>query len=179
MKLLRRAPREVYRVYDGEEFLERADVELDAEGHSRGGVVGVAGGIVLLLGALSVLTGLFASHRRVPVRSAARQTSRGSRTLRAAISLGMGNLHVGASLSISRRGALPGASGPTANRSSARRSRREPVKRTGRGHAGSRPAASPVVPSHEVVGTRTGGHLLVAAAPKEGEQHQGEFGFER
>jgi hypothetical protein len=179
VKLLRRAPREVYRVYDAEEFLERADLELDAEGHSRGGVVGVAGGLVLLLGMLSVLTGLFASHRRVPVRAAARQTFRGSRTLRAAISLGMGDVHTRASHSISRRGALPGASGPTANGSSARRSRREPVKGTGRGHAGSRPAVSPMLPSHEVVSSPTGGHLLVAAAPKEGEQHQGEFGFER
>jgi hypothetical protein len=179
VKLFHREPREVYRVYDAEEFLERADLELDAEGQSRSGLVGMAGGLLVLLGAVSALTGLFASHRRLPVRGATAQTFRGSRALRAAIALGMGDARVRASHSISRRQISPGADVPGAIGNSVRRSRPEPVKRTVLWHAGSRPPVTRTRPWQGAVSGPAVGHLLVAATSAASGQPRGEFGFER
>jgi hypothetical protein len=179
VKLFHREPREVYRVYDAEEFLERADLELDAETRSRGGLIRVAGGLVLLLGALSVLTGLFASNRRLPVRGAAKQTFRGSRRLRAAISLGMGDAQARASHNISRGVILSHTGPPAGIGKPVRRSRLERTKRTVSRQVRSRPASSPMEPSQDAANRPGEGHLLVAAATEVGEHPQGEFGFER
>jgi hypothetical protein len=181
VKLVRREPREVYRVYDAEDFLARADLELDAEGRARGGLVGVAGGLLLLLGAVSVLTGLFASHRRGPVRGAvAKQTFRGSRALRAAVSLGTDDSRGQAHPSSSRGAVLPDGGARIAIGSSARRSHRGPMRGTALGRVGSHPVVSSMLPSHEAAGSSAAGHLLVVAAASEtSARPQGEFGFER
>ncbi len=69
MNLLRRAPREMYRVYDEEEFLADPGAELARVGSLRAGAILIAGLVALLVGVMSLLGALLPSERR-PVKSA-------------------------------------------------------------------------------------------------------------
>ncbi len=78
MKLLHRSPREVYRIYDEEEFFAdpTRELEIVAEGRSRL-MVGV--GALMLLAGVGVFGGLRASSRRVSHRGQAALRGEGRR----------------------------------------------------------------------------------------------------
>jgi hypothetical protein len=88
VKIFSREAREVYRVYDAEEFLCEANVELAGAGGRRGGLMGMAGGLLLVVGMVGVFTGLLIPDRRSPTKRGVMQLGRGSRELRASLSVG-------------------------------------------------------------------------------------------
>lgn len=63
MKLLRRSPREVYRIYDEEEFFADPTRELETVAEGRSRLMVVVGALMLLVG-IGAFGGLLASSRR-------------------------------------------------------------------------------------------------------------------
>lgn len=86
MKLPRRAPREVYRVYDEDEFIAAAGSELAAASSGMARSIGLLGLAALLVGAVGVFGGLFTSGRRLQ-RGESTVDRRGSRTANAVSAL--------------------------------------------------------------------------------------------
>jgi hypothetical protein len=79
VKLPRRAPREVYRVYDENEFMAAAGSELSAAHSGVNGSIGLVGVAALVVGAVAVFGGLFTSGRRLQ-RGESAARGRASRT---------------------------------------------------------------------------------------------------
>lgn len=160
MKLPSRAPREVYRVYDENEFMSAAGSELAP---ARGGVtrsIGLAGVAALLVGAVGVFGGLFTSGRRLH-RGESAARGRGSRTASA-----IGALMVkapDAMASVKRP-----ANGARTSHRTTRRLALAPKRPRLRLYRGDAPRSVVEAPP-----------ALPVAAPEAGYARPAEFGFER
>lgn len=166
MKLPRRAPREVYRVYEEHEFIAEAGSELTPARSASARSMGLVGVTALLVGALGIFGGLFTSGRRLQKRELT-HPRRGSRV---ASVIGAHVVNVPAAKPRVRRAA-----------SEARRS--YDVAGWARALASSRPrraldrsryarAAAPP-PAGEA------GRALPVAVGESGDARPAEFGFER
>jgi hypothetical protein len=77
VRSLRRTPREVYRVYDEDEFFADPSQQIPTHSEPRGRWIGLVGGVVLVAGAVGVFGGLLLSGKRLPSRN--HVSSRGDR----------------------------------------------------------------------------------------------------
>lgn len=82
MRSLRRAPREVYRVYDEARFLAEAPRELTGTAERRVPAAAVVGMMALLLGAAGAFGGLLASAKRQPKGEARRRAASSGSNIR-------------------------------------------------------------------------------------------------
>jgi len=168
VRYLRRAPREVYRVYDEEEFLRDAAQELAAGRGARGGLIALAGGALVLMGAAYIASGLLASGKKQLPRDARRRAT--------AVA---GDLNARVTRPRNGAGVEPGSVPRLVVASAGRRA--EAGTRRDRGAAvRHRSAAAPRRPWREAISTGGGvERVVVAVEPPARAAQRPEFGFER
>jgi hypothetical protein len=170
VRYLRRAPREVYRVYDEEEFLRDAAQELAAGRGARGGLIALAGGALVLMGTAYIASGLLASGKKqlLPGRDARRRATAAAGDLSARVTRSRNGVGV-------EPGSVPRLVVASAGR------RAEAGTRRDRGAAmRHRSAAAPRRPWREAISTGGGvERVVVAVEPPVRAAQRPEFGFER
>lgn len=172
MRIFRREAREVYRVYDAEEFLCKANVELGGASGRRGRLMGMAGGLLLVVGMVSVFTGLLIPGRRSSAKRGVMQVVRGSRELRASLSVGR---HESRSNVTHSKAIMRHATGDDARKAMPTTA---PPKRT-RARVTRHPSGLPNRPVGALVDGQGGERPLAVSASEVSDEPRSEFGFER